>query len=74
LGPEVDKVLNLSIIHKLNVVYVSVFLSFKGHVFRDATVAESFWIGLMQIAIGNKGESLISWGLAIGAFVIYGVI
>lgn len=50
LNPIFDKILNLTDIHKLYVIYMSIFLSFDNNIRRNTFVTHSFWIRLMIFA------------------------
>jgi len=50
LNPIFNKVLDLSDVHELNVINVSVLLSFYNHVWRNTLVTHGLWVRLMILA------------------------
>lgn len=50
LNPIFNKILDLTDIHELYVIYMSIFLSFDDNIWRNTFIAHSFWIRLMIFA------------------------
>jgi hypothetical protein len=50
LDPIFNKVLDLSNVHELNVINVSVLLSLYNHIWRDTLVTHGLWVRLMILA------------------------
>jgi hypothetical protein len=46
-----DEVLDLGVVHILNVVNVAILLPLQCHILRQATVAKTSWIWFMLIAV-----------------------
>jgi hypothetical protein len=73
LNPVLYKVLNLADVHKLNVVNMSVFLSFDNNVWWNALVTHGLRVGFVIFAFLINFISDLRWWKTVVAFYIVGM-